>query len=151
MDADGPHRFRNGPFGRDVVKAPGGASDLSHGVTRWAAFPGQNTSPGNYLSDGLMVQPAAVTASSARWRSSVFSQSIRELTSQRHDCHCGKGRRPMLFDRLIVSCWTQNGDYSMTLATQCFQHRLRSAIHRSDRLPNRPAFHARGCSHRGSL
>src|ERR1700688_5010066 len=52
---------------------------------------------------------------------------------------------------VIVNCWTQNGDYSMTLATQCFQHRLRSAIHRSDRLPTRPAFHARDCSHRGSL
>ena len=29
MDADGSHRFRNAPFGRDVVQAPGGASGLS--------------------------------------------------------------------------------------------------------------------------
>ena len=44
MDADGPHRFRNGPFGRDVVQAPGGASDLSHSETRCAAFAGAGAS-----------------------------------------------------------------------------------------------------------
>ena len=44
MDADGPHRFRNGPFGRDVVQAPGGASGLSHSETRCAAFAGAGAS-----------------------------------------------------------------------------------------------------------
>jgi hypothetical protein len=44
MQADGPHRFRNGPFGRDVVQAPGGASGLSHSETRCAAFAGAGAS-----------------------------------------------------------------------------------------------------------
>ena len=44
MDADGPHRFRNVPFGRDVVQAPGGASGLSHSETRCAAFAGAGAS-----------------------------------------------------------------------------------------------------------
>ena len=44
MDADGPHRFRNVPFGRDVVQAPGGASDLSHSEIRCAAFAGAGAS-----------------------------------------------------------------------------------------------------------
>ena len=43
-DADGSHRFRNGPFGRDVVQAPGGASDLSHDETGCAAFAGAGAS-----------------------------------------------------------------------------------------------------------
>ena len=43
-DADGSHRFRNGPFGRDVVQAPGGASGLSHDETRCAAFAGAGAS-----------------------------------------------------------------------------------------------------------
>jgi hypothetical protein len=51
----------------------------------------------------------------------------------------------------IVNCWTQNGDYSMTPAKPCFQHRRRSTIRRSGRLPNQPAVRARDCSHRGSL
>ena len=44
VDADGPHRFRNGPFGRDVVQAPGGASGLSHDETGCAAFAGAGAS-----------------------------------------------------------------------------------------------------------
>ena len=44
VDADGSHRFRNGPFGRDVVQAPGGASGLSHDETRCAAFAGAGAS-----------------------------------------------------------------------------------------------------------
>lgn len=44
MDADGPHRFQNVPFGRDVVQAPGGASGLSHSETRCAAFAGAGAS-----------------------------------------------------------------------------------------------------------
>ena len=43
-DADGSHRFRNGPFGRDVVQAPGGASGLSHDETGCAAFAGAGAS-----------------------------------------------------------------------------------------------------------
>src|SRR5208282_4249993 len=43
-DADGSHRFRNGPFGRDVVQAPDGASGLSHDETRCAAFAGAGAS-----------------------------------------------------------------------------------------------------------
>ena len=41
---DGYHRSRNGPFGRDVVQAPGGASGLSHDETRCAAFAGAGAS-----------------------------------------------------------------------------------------------------------
>jgi hypothetical protein len=44
VDADGSHRFRNRPFGRDAVQAPGGASDLSHDETRCAAFAGAGAS-----------------------------------------------------------------------------------------------------------
>ena len=44
VDADGSHRFRNAPFGRDVVQAPGGASGLSHDETRCAAFAGAGAS-----------------------------------------------------------------------------------------------------------
>jgi len=44
VDADGSHRFRSGPFGRDVVQAPGGASGLSHDETRCAAFAGAGAS-----------------------------------------------------------------------------------------------------------
>jgi hypothetical protein len=51
---------------------------------------------------------------------------------------------------VIVNCWTQDGDYSMTPATRCPRRRRRSAIRRSDRLPSQPAFRARDCSHRGS-
>src|SRR5271166_1864725 len=36
--------LRNGPFGRDVVQAPGGASGLSHDETRCAAFAGAGAS-----------------------------------------------------------------------------------------------------------
>src|SRR5271167_1853406 len=43
-DADGSHRFRNGPFGRDIVQAPGGASGLSHDETECAAFAGAGAS-----------------------------------------------------------------------------------------------------------
>ena len=44
MDADGSQRFRSGPFGRDVVQAPDGASGLSHDETRCAAFAGAGAS-----------------------------------------------------------------------------------------------------------
>src|SRR5208283_3525272 len=44
VDADGSHRFRNAPFGRDVVQAPGGASGLSHDETRCAVFAGAGAS-----------------------------------------------------------------------------------------------------------
>src|SRR3954462_3092245 len=43
-DADGPHRFRYVPFGRDVSLAPGGASALSHNESGCAAFAGAGAS-----------------------------------------------------------------------------------------------------------
>jgi hypothetical protein len=43
-DADGPHRFRYVPFGRDVSSAPGGASVLSQGENGCAAFAGVGAS-----------------------------------------------------------------------------------------------------------
>jgi hypothetical protein len=54
-----------------------------------------------------------------------------------------------------IRCYRQlldaEWDYSMTPAKPCFQHRRRSAIRRSGRLPNQRAVRARDRSHRGSL
>src|SRR3954447_26492404 len=44
LDADGPHRFRYAPFGRDVSSAPGGAAALSHIESGCAAFAGAGAS-----------------------------------------------------------------------------------------------------------
>src|SRR4051812_12332607 len=44
LDADGPHRFRYAPFGRDVSSAPGGAAALSHTESGCAAFAGAGAS-----------------------------------------------------------------------------------------------------------
>jgi hypothetical protein len=54
----------------------------------------------------------------------------------------------MPFDRPF-NWWTQNGDYSMIPATRCSPSRPLLTIHRSDRLPDRPACHGRDRWHRG--
>ena len=62
-------------------------------------------------------------------------------------------RRPVLlvgaipFDRLLVNCWTQNEDYSMTPATRCLPGHPRSTVRRTDRPPSQPAFRAPDFSH----
>src|SRR5258708_21315315 len=53
-------------------------------------------------------------------------------------------------DRMAPANWpalVKNPGEVMIPAIPCFRHRRRSAVRRSGRLPDRPAFHVRDCPH----
>jgi hypothetical protein len=130
-------------------------------LPRREPWPGKDVRESLTTTPGISEQPRSFSGHLHHFRASWPSRATAASYVARHENYTvGGGRHwrsrfvpptgAMLFDSVLVNCWTQNGDYPMTPAKRCPQRRRQSAIRRSDRLPSQPAFRARDYSRRGS-